>query len=37
VSLDDKAALVQLAAAISKHENGIEANLEDVEAGYELV
>jgi hypothetical protein len=37
VSENDRAALVQLAAAISHHENGIEAVIQDVEDGYELI
>jgi hypothetical protein len=37
VSENDRAALVQLAAAISHHENGIEANIKEVEDGYDLI
>jgi hypothetical protein len=37
VDPNDRATLVQLAAAISHHENGIAAVMDDVEDGFDLV
>lgn len=35
--IDDKITMCALAAAISRHENGLKANMKDVEAGWDLL
>ena len=35
--IDDKGTMCALAAAISKHENGVAAVMEDIERGWELL
>lgn len=37
ISFSDKATMRKLVAAISQHENGIPANMDDVDAGYNLL
>ena len=37
IDINDKATMVAMAAAISKHENGVKAVMADVEAGWKLL
>lgn len=37
INVNDKATMIAFAAAISRHENGVEAVMRDVEAGWNLI
>lgn len=37
VDIDDKDTMVTLAAAISRHENGIEPDMEVIQRGYDMI
>lgn len=37
INVDDKATMCALASAISKHENGVPANMAEVESGWQLL